>query len=73
MSRFPTAGHLMSCAGLCPKSEESAGKQLSSTWSALSDDMAKEGGDLRDPRLRPGGAVWRGTRRSSAISIDLPA
>jgi transposase len=29
MSRFPTAGHLISWAGLCPKSEESAGKRRS--------------------------------------------
>ena len=33
----------------------------------------EEGGDLRDPRLRPSGAVCRGTWRSSAISIVLPA
>jgi transposase len=26
MSRFPTAGHLISWAGLCPRSDESAGK-----------------------------------------------
>ena len=29
MSRFPTAGHLMSWAGLCPKNDESAGKRRS--------------------------------------------
>ena len=29
MSRFPTAGHLVSWAGLCPKNEESAGKRRS--------------------------------------------
>lgn len=29
MSRFPTAGHLASWAGLCPGSNESAGKRLS--------------------------------------------
>ncbi len=29
MSRFPTAGHLISWAGLCPKSDESAGKRRS--------------------------------------------
>jgi transposase len=29
MSRFPTSGHLISWAGLCPRSEESAGKQRS--------------------------------------------
>lgn len=38
MSRFPTAGHLVSWAGLCPRSDESAGKRRSthirksSTW-----------------------------------------
>jgi len=29
MSRFPTAGHLISWAGLCPRNEESAGKRRS--------------------------------------------
>jgi len=29
MSRFPTAGHLVSWAGLCPKMDESAGKRRS--------------------------------------------
>jgi transposase len=29
MSRFPTAGHLISWAGLCPKMDESAGKRRS--------------------------------------------
>jgi transposase len=29
MSRFPTAGHLVSWAGLCPRQAESAGKRLS--------------------------------------------
>lgn len=29
MSRFPTAGHLISCAGLCPRNDESAGKRRS--------------------------------------------
>jgi transposase len=29
MSRFPTSGHLISWAGLCPKSDESAGKRRS--------------------------------------------
>lgn len=29
MARFPTAGHLVSWAGLCPKSDESAGKRRS--------------------------------------------
>src|SRR6478672_10720514 len=30
MSRFPSAGHLISWAGLCPRSDESAGKRRSS-------------------------------------------
>jgi transposase len=30
MTRFPTAGHLISWAGLCPRSNESAGKRRSS-------------------------------------------
>lgn len=30
MSRFPTAGHLLSWAGLCPSQNESAGKRRSS-------------------------------------------
>ena len=29
MSRFKTKGHLISCAGLCPKNDESAGKRRS--------------------------------------------
>ena len=29
MSRFPTAGHLLSWAGLCPRADQSAGKQRS--------------------------------------------
>jgi transposase len=29
MSRFPTAGHLLSWAGLCPKNDESAGRRRS--------------------------------------------
>ena len=29
MSRFPTAGHLISWAGLCPRQDESAGKRRS--------------------------------------------
>jgi transposase len=29
MSRFPTVGHLISWAGLCPRQQESAGKRLS--------------------------------------------
>jgi transposase len=29
MSRFPTSGHLVSWAGLCPKNDESAGKRRS--------------------------------------------
>ena len=29
MSRFPTAAHLVSWAGLCPRSDESAGKRRS--------------------------------------------
>jgi transposase len=29
MSRFPTAGHLISGAGLCPRNDESAGKRRS--------------------------------------------
>ena len=29
MNRFPTSGHLVSWAGLCPRLHESAGKRLS--------------------------------------------
>src|SRR5712664_1099694 len=29
MARFPTAGHLISWAGLCPRNDESAGKRRS--------------------------------------------
>ena len=31
MSRFPTAGHLISWAGLCSKNDESAGKRRSNS------------------------------------------
>jgi hypothetical protein len=32
MSRFPTAGRLVSWAGLCPRNDESAGKRRSTRW-----------------------------------------
>ena len=31
MTRFPTAGHLLSWAGLCPRNDESAGKRRSTS------------------------------------------
>jgi transposase len=46
MSRFPTAGHLISWAGLCPKNDESAGKRRSTR-------MRKS-----LPSRRRGGAPW---------------
>ena len=42
MSRFPTAGHLIAWAGLCPGQNESAGKRKSSRLrkGALAEDLA---------------------------------
>jgi hypothetical protein len=43
MSRFPTAGHLLSWAGLCPRNEESAGKRRSTRFAKrcpLAQDLA---------------------------------
>jgi transposase len=46
MSRFPTAGHLISWAGLCPKNDESAGKRRSIA-------------DAQEPApAKAGGAPW---------------
>ena len=62
MSRFPTAGHLISWAGLCPKNDESAGKRPSSnnggSWTGRT-----------GPAIPTGAARWcsstrRGTRRA---------
>ena len=48
MSRFPTAGHLISWAGLCPGNDESAGKRRSTrSRRALAED------DARAVRLPP--------------------
>ena len=56
MSRFPTAGHLLAWAGLCPGQNESAGKRKSSR---LRKTCPREGGrplaqDHADP-MRLGG------------------
>jgi transposase len=46
MSRFPTAGHLISWAGLCPKNDESAGKRRSTR-------MRKGAGAVAEDHLDP--------------------
>jgi hypothetical protein len=35
MGRFPTSGHLISWAGLCPRNDESAGKRLHAQFHRL--------------------------------------
>jgi transposase len=50
MTRFPSAGHLVSWAGLCPKNDESAGKRRSTRQGrALAQDPAGPGGLGRNP------------------------
>jgi hypothetical protein len=57
MSRFPTAGHLISWAGLCPRNDESAGKRRSTR-------LRKGRPGSRSPSSSPPGGV----RKKTAIS-----
>jgi transposase len=56
MSRFPTAGHLLSWAGLCPKSDESAGKRRST--------RIRKGGNWIKTMLVQ--AAWAGARKKDS-------
>ena len=73
MSRFPTAGHPDLLGRPVPEERRERRQAALFDLASALGPHGEEGGDLRDPRLRPGGAVCRGTRRSSAISIVLPA
>ena len=52
MTRFPTSGHLISWAGLCPRSDESAGKRRSTR-------VRKSGTWLKSTLVT---AAWAGVR-----------
>src|SRR5204862_5607408 len=52
MSRFPTSGHLISWAGLCPRNDESAGKRRSTR-------VRKSGTWLKTTLVT---AAWAGVR-----------
>ncbi|MBD0273359.1 MAG: IS110 family transposase, partial [Acetobacteraceae bacterium] len=55
ISRFPSATHLISWAGLCPRSDESAGKRRSTRLAqggAVAEDPARADRLVRGPRQR---------------------
>lgn len=56
MSRFPTAGHLVSWAGLCPRNDESAGKRRSTR-------VRKSGNWLKTTLVT---AAWAAVRRKDS-------
>ena len=56
MSRFPTAGHLISWAGLCPRNDESAGKRRS--------NRLRQGAPWLKTTL--GQCAWAGTRKTGS-------
>ena len=58
MTRFPTEGHLISWAGLCPRSDESAGKRRST--------RIREGAPWLKPMLVQ--AAWSGVRVKGSYS-----
>ena len=58
MTRFPSAGHLVSWAGLCPRNDESAGKRRS-TRAAQERHLAQD---------RPGHRAWAAVRVKTATS-----
>ena len=79
MSRFPTAGHLLAWAGLCPGQNESAGKRKSlapAQGRALAEDHAgpmRLGGQAEERQLLQGAVLsaagqTRSDRRPSAPS-----
>jgi transposase len=56
MSRFPSAGHLVSWAGLCPRNDESAGKRRSTR-------VRKSGTWLKTTLVT---AAWAGARKKNS-------
>jgi transposase len=56
MSRFPTAGHLVSWAGLCPRNDESAGKRRSTR-------LRKGAPWLKTTLVQ---CAWAGTRKNGS-------
>ena len=56
MSRFPTAGHLISWAGLCPRNDESAGKRRSTR-------MRKAAAWLKTTLVQ---CAWAATRKKAS-------
>jgi transposase len=63
MSRFPTAGHLISWAGLCPKNDESAGKRRSNR-------MKKGAPWLKTTLIQ---CAWAASRKKGGIHSYLQA
>ncbi len=62
MDRFPTAGHLISWAGLCPRNDESAGKRRSTR-------LRKGAPWLKTALVQ---AAWAGVRKKrSAIQAQF--
>jgi len=61
MSRFPTAGHLVSWAGLCPRNEESAGKRRST-------HIGKGGQWLKSTLIQ---SAWAATRKKDSHLCGL--
>src|SRR5262249_22279270 len=62
MSRFPTAGHLISWAGLCPRQDASAGKHHST--------RLRKGAPGLKPVLIPG--AWAAVGDARAICAPSP-
>lgn len=61
MSRFPSAGHLLSWAGLCPRNDESAGKRRSS--------RIRKGAPWLKPTLIQ--AAWAAVRKKNSYERAL--
>jgi transposase len=75
MSRFPTAGHLVSWAGVCPRSDQSAGKRRSTrvrksgTWIKTTLVTAASLRRVQTSRLEPAQAVL--TREIKGLQCTL--
>ena len=76
MSRFPTAGHLLVWAGMCPSQNESAGKRKSSRLrkgGSLAQDHPRSvrlGGDAKEGQLLRG-AIQAAARQARPKEGDL--